>query len=74
MVVKLSQLSLPLATLIFIGTADLKIIKGTLQPFVKETVKVLGLAAWTWITPGFDLLYAHLTEAVSTAGGLVGLP
>ena len=70
---KLSQLSLPLAALGAINTLDFELVQRPSQSFVWEAVGYVGLATGAEKLFLFDFLNAHLTEAISTAGNLVGL-
>ena len=73
MVVKFPQLSRPLTAFALVRAADLKIIQRLLQPQVWIAEEIPSLAGWTLITSCLHTLNTLLTEALPTAGGLVGL-
>ena len=71
-VVQLSQLSLPLAALLFVSALDFEVIQRSFQSFVFKGIESL-ITARTRFVILFDFLNAVLTECISTAGSLVGL-
>ena len=73
MVVKFSQLSCPLTAFALVRAVDLKVIQWLLQSQVWENVEVRVVASWTVLVAFFHRLNTFLTEALPTAGGLVGL-
>ena len=72
-VFKSSQLSHPLAALLFINAVKLKIIERSFQSLVFKTVKLPRIATRARLVVCPDSLNAHTAKSVSTAGGLVGL-
>ena len=73
MFVKLSQLSCPLATYLFVGTVNLKPVQWLLKSLVRKVVEVVLLAARAGVILCFNSLNAHFTEAFATACHLIRL-
>ena len=73
MVVKFPQLSRPLTAFALVRAADLKVIQRLLQSFVGKQGEIFFVARWAGLVGSFDSMNTLLTEALATAGGLVGL-
>jgi hypothetical protein len=73
MLLKLAQLSLPLTPLFVIHAANFERVERSSQSLIFKRIEILGLAARARGMVGLDFLDTRFTEAVATAGGLVGL-
>ena len=73
MVVKFPQLSCPLTAFALVRAVDLKVAQWLLQPQVSKNLESWVVAGGAILSAFSDRLDALLTEALPTAGGLVGL-
>jgi hypothetical protein len=68
-----SQLTPPLAASILVSAHDNKIIQSLLKAFITKNIKVFFIASGAGLVLLHHAFDAGPAEAVSTAGGLVGL-
>lgn len=73
MLFQLSQLTSPLTTSLLVSANNNKIIQPLLKAFITKHPKILFIASRAWFVLLLHALNTGSAEAVSTAGGLVGL-